>query len=427
MEHITYKRLKELAYTETLDNGLQVTIVPKKGFNKTYALFTTNYGSIDNDFVPLGMTSFVKVPDGIAHFLEHKMFEKENGDVFQTFGKLGASANAYTSFTKTSYLFSASKNIYKNLEVLLNFVQDPYFTEKTVEKEKGIIAQEIQMYQDNPDWQLNFALLNNLFPKHPMHIDIAGTVESIKKITAEDLYMCYDTFYHPSNMKLLLVGNIDPEIAMSFVRDNQRRKDYIKMPKIKRRFPVETDNDIRRGSRLVMPILKPKVLVGGRYFGELPTEPRERRKFQYAVLFGLSLLFGNTSRNYNYWYQSELIDDSFGYDFNLERDLCFFSIGGDSDQTERLAQQIEVALFEMSAVDFTTEKLERLKRKQIGRLITRMDSVEYIAQHFDEDNDNVTLFELPDIIESITINDVKKAMNKVVNLKTMTKVYMDPK
>ena len=427
MEHLTYKQLKESVYTETLENGLQVSIVPKKGFNKTYALFTTKYGSIDNEFVPLGMQKFVKVPDGIAHFLEHKMFEKEDGDVFQKFGSLGASANAFTSFTKTSYLFSASENIYKNLEILLEFVQNPYFTDETVEKEKGIIAQEIQMYQDNPDWRLHFELLKNLFPKHPMHIDIAGTVDSIKQITAEDLYMCYDTFYHPSNMKLLIVGNIDPEIAMSFVRDNQRRKDYIKIPEIKRRFPIEMKKDIKAHSSLELNVVKPKIIVGGRYMDDLPKNAKERRKFQYAVMFGLSLLFGNTSRNYNYWYQSGLIDDSFGFDFNQERDVCFFSIGADTVQPERLIQQIEVALFEMSSVDFTEEKLTTLKRKQIGRLISKLNSVEFIAQHFDEDNDGVTVFDLPDIIDSVTIGDVKKAMNKIIDLQTMSTVTIYPK
>ena len=425
MQHHAYKQFQEDVYTEEMDNGLQVVIIPKQEFNKTYALFTTKYGSIDNEFIPMGMKKFVSVPDGIAHFLEHKMFEKEDGDVFQHFSKQGASANAYTSFTKTSYLFQASDHIYENLGLLIDFVQNPYFTDETVEKEKGIIAQEIQMYQDNPDWQLQFALLNNLFPKHPIHIDIAGTVESIQDITAEDLYMCYDTFYHPSNMQLVIVGNIDPEIAMAFVRDNQRRKDYIKMPEVRRRFPIEQAKDIKKGSRMRMPVSKPKVLVGGRYFGELPSNNKERRKFQYAALFGLSLLFGNTSRNYNYWYQSSLIDDSFGFDFNLDRDICFFSIGGDTEQPERLAQQIEVALFEMSAVDFSSEKLERLKKKQIGRLINKMNSLEFIASHYDEDGDGITLFDLPAIIESITITDVKAVMNQIIDLNAMTKVYME--
>ena len=158
----------------------------------------------------------VTVPDGIAHFLEHKMFEKEDGDVFQKFSVLGASANAFTSFTRTAYLFSATDKLYDNTEILLDFVQEPYFTEKTVDKEKGIIAQEITMYDDLPDWRLYFGTIENLYHEHPVKIDIAGTVESIQDITAEHLYECYETFYHPSNMVLFVVGAVDPDEMMAF-------------------------------------------------------------------------------------------------------------------------------------------------------------------------------------------------------------------
>lgn len=425
MNSTYHVRLDETVYNDVLPNGLSVTVVPKPEFKKNYALFTTQYGSVDNEFVPMGMQHFVRVPDGIAHFLEHKMFEKEDGDVFQKFGELGASANAFTSFTKTSYLFSTTDNVYENLEVLLDFVQSPYFTEETVNKEKGIIAQEIQMYQDDPDWQLSFGLLQNLFPTHPMHIDIAGTVKSIQHITAEDLYLCYDTFYHPSNMTLLIVGNVDPDMALTFVRENQAHKDFIAMPPIKRRFPQETPDMIVPTRRLHMPISQPKMMVGGRYFGPFPKKPLDRRRFQYAVLFGLSLLFGNTSRNYSNWYESEMIDDSFGYEFSMERDICFFSISGDTYHPELLAQQVEAVLYELSTRDLTVEKLEILKKKQVGQLMTQMNSVEFIAQHFDEDLDGVTIFDLPDLIESITINDVKAALNQIIRPETMSKVFMD--
>ncbi len=153
--------------------------------------------------------------------------KKEDGDVFQKFGQQGASANAFTSFTKTSYLFFGyQSNSKKNLETLLDFVQMPYFTKETVEKEKGIIGQEIQMYDDDPNWQQFFGVIKNLYPKHPLHIDIAGTVESIAAITAEDLYLCYHTFYHPSNMTLFIVGNIDPEETMNWIRENQAEKNF---------------------------------------------------------------------------------------------------------------------------------------------------------------------------------------------------------
>lgn len=224
MKTIEFKQLDETLYYEKLANGLDVYILPKKGFSKTFVTFTTKYGSVDRTFVPIGETESVTVPDGIAHFLEHKMFEKEDGDVFQKFSEYGASANAFTSFTRTAYLFSSTDNIYKSTETLLNFVQEPYFTEATVNKEKGIIGQEITMYDDQPDWRLYFGTIENMYHHHPVKIDIAGTIESIDGITADHLYTCYNTFYHPSNMLLFVIGAVEPEEMMTFIRDNQGKK-----------------------------------------------------------------------------------------------------------------------------------------------------------------------------------------------------------
>src|SRR5699024_2434976 len=198
----------ELLYQQVLGNKklppeqliAQIKQVTKKEIAKTYDLFSTNYGAIDQTFIPIGEESKVTVPEGVAHFLEHKLFEKEDRDVFADFGKQGASPNAYTSFTKTAYLFSATNNIEENVETLINFVQDPYFSEQSVEKEKGIIAQEIKMYDDQPDWQSFMGTIKSMFENHPVNIDIAGTVDSIYEITKDDLYTCYNTFYHPENM-----------------------------------------------------------------------------------------------------------------------------------------------------------------------------------------------------------------------------------
>lgn len=184
----TYESFNETLYTKVLKNGLKVNILPKKDYERAYGIITTDYGSIDNEFVPYAKNEMQKFPAGIAHFLEHKLFEKENYDAFELFGKYGADSNAFTSFTRTSYLFSASQNIKESLKILLDFVFDPYFSKKSVEKEKGIIGQEIMMYQDEPGWQLYSGILSNLYPQSALSDDIAGTVESISKITVEDLY-----------------------------------------------------------------------------------------------------------------------------------------------------------------------------------------------------------------------------------------------
>src|SRR3954467_6569651 len=239
MEKISFDQLQEELYHEKLANGLNVYILPKSGFNKSFATFTTNYGSIDNHFVPLGSEEYIKVPDGIAHFLEHKLFEKEDGDVFQQFSRQGASANAFTSFTRTAYLFSSTSDVEKNLETLVDFVQSPYFSEKTVEKEKGIIGQEITMYDDNPDWRLYFGLIQNLYQNHPVKIDIAGTIESISHISKDLLYECYNTFYHPSNMLLFVVGPVDVQKIMEQIKENQKKKNFDPISDIKRQFEEE--------------------------------------------------------------------------------------------------------------------------------------------------------------------------------------------
>ena len=254
--------MQEELYYEKLANGLKVYILPKKGFNKTFCTFTTNYGSVDNTFIPLDGSEFTQVPDGIAHFLEHKLFEKEDGDVFQEFSKQGASANAFTSFTRTAYLFSSTSNVANNLETLINFVQEPYFTEKTVEKEKGIIGQEITMYDDNPDWRLYFGLIDNMYVNHPVKIDIAGTIESISHITKDMLYECYNTFYHPSNMLLFIVGPVDPEEYMAHIKENQEKKDYTNHSKIQRKFASEPEHVNKEKQVLKMNVHTSKCLIG---------------------------------------------------------------------------------------------------------------------------------------------------------------------
>lgn len=262
MKQLKYDSLKETMYHEQLPNGLDVYILPKEGFQKTYATFATKYGSIDNHFKIEGNGEPIKVPDGIAHFLEHKMFEEPTGDIFATFASQGASANAFTSFERTAYLFSATQNIKENLTTLINFVQSPYFTDENVEKEKGIIGQEIKMYQDNPDWRSYFGLIEALYSLHPIHIDIAGTIDSIAQISKETLYECYNTFYHPSNMLLFVVGGVEPQEIMQLVKDNQASKTFAKQGEILRYFPEEPYKVAEQRKEIRLPVSLPKCLFG---------------------------------------------------------------------------------------------------------------------------------------------------------------------
>lgn len=409
MKKIEYDQLQETLYTETLDNGLTVTLLPKNEFHKTYALFTTNYGSIDNTFVPLEKEEMVTVPDGIAHFLEHKLFEKEDGDVFQKFGKFGASANAFTSFTRTSYLFSSTEKVKENLLTLIDFVQEPYFTEETVNKEKGIIAQEIQMYDDEPEWRLFFGLLSNLYPKHPLHIDIAGTVDSIMDITADDLYESYHTFYHPSNMNLFVVGKLNPEQMMQEIRDNQKNKQFAKPKEIVRYFPEETVEDIETYSSITLPVNRPKTIIGVKGLKEVPSG-REGLAYKTKMNILLSLLFGTTSKNYLELYDSGLIDDSFSYDFTMERSFHFLDVGSDTKNPEKFAQIIkELLISAKESRELSEEHLALIKKKMIGQHLQSLNSLEYIAHQYSQDLfGEATLFDMVPIIESIQLEDIKE-------------------
>ena len=428
MNKKVYSTLNEKLYTEVLDNGLTVFILPKREFHKTYGLFSTNYGSIDNEFAYQGEKR-KKVPDGIAHFLEHKMFEKKEGDIFQEFGRLGASANAFTSFTKTSYLFSATDHIKDNLLTLLDFVQAPYFTPETVEKEKGIIAQEIQMYQDNPDWQLFFGLLQNLYPKHPLHIDIAGTVNSIDKITADDLYECYQTFYHPSNMILFVVGNIDPQETMSWVKNNQAEKNFTDIREIYRYFPQETTFDINSYSSKTMSVSRPKATLGVRGFQEnLPKGDKAQLRFRTAMNLLLQLLLGNTSKNYLRLYQEGIIDDSFGFDFSLERSFHMADFSSDTGRPEEFLQEIEDILLNFAnEEEVNEENLERLKKKVLGKYFQSLNSLEFIANQFTQDLfGTLTLFDLPEIIRSIQLQDCLDAGNHLLKKEAIARFCLKP-
>lgn len=343
MNKTEYDQINETLYHEVLPNGLTVYLLPKNDYHKTYGLFSTNYGSIDNEFIPYGSDKKIKVPDGIAHFLEHKLFEKEDGDVFQLFGQQGASANAFTSFTKTSYLFSTTDQVEKNLTTLLDFVQAPYFTEETVNKEKGIIGQEIQMYEDDPNWRMFFGILNNLYPEHPLHIDIAGTVESIEAITADDLYTCYRTFYQPSNMVLFVVGKLEPEKLMELIRTNQNAKDFPPAQKIKRYFP-DNNGDIIAKSSMRSAITRDKFVLGIKGLDVLPAEGKELLRYKTALNLLFQLLLGNTSQNYLKMYNDGLIDDSFGFEFSLDREFHFADFSGDTDQPEKATEKVKEIL-----------------------------------------------------------------------------------
>ncbi|MED1202007.1 EF-P 5-aminopentanol modification-associated protein YfmH [Heyndrickxia acidicola] len=428
MKNIAFDQLTETLYYEKMDNGLDVYILPKQGFNKTFATFTTKYGSVDNDFIPQEQKEFHHVPDGIAHFLEHKLFEKEDGDVFQQFSKQGASANAFTTFNRTAYLFSSTSNVEKNLETLIDMVQSPYFTEKTVEKEKGIIGQEITMYDDNPDWRLYFGVIENMYKHHPVKIDIAGTIESISHITDKLLYECYNTFYHPSNMLFFVVGPVDPQKIMDLIKENQSKKDYTKQPDIQRRFEAEPPEVAEKKKVLKMNVQTPKCLVGVKAM-DTEQSGKEMLKNELTVNVLLDILFGKSSDLYYALYNEGLIDESFSYDYTQESGFGFAMAGGDTDRPDELAERLKGYMLEAKTGKHLSEAaLERTKKKKIGGFLRQLNSPEFIANQFTRYSFNeMNLFDVVPVLEGITFDELKKTADRFFAEERFTVCQVVPK
>lgn len=405
----SYPKLQESLWHETLDNGLEVFILPKQGFTKTYATFTTRYGSIDNHFTPPGKET-IKVPDGIAHFLEHKMFEEPEGDIFSKFASQGASANAYTSFDRTVYLFTATHEVEANLDTLLHFVQNPYFTDENVEKEKGIIVQEIDMYRDNPDWRVYFGLIEAMYQKHPVHIDIAGTPDSVRSITKEMLYDCYHTFYHPSNMTLFIVGGVDPEQVMEQIKQDQAKKTFPSSGEIKRLFEDEPQQVKEKKRELTLPVSLPKCLFG---FKESAPEADDAIRRELASKLMLEALLGASSVLYQSLYDDNLISDGFGHEYNTGPGFSFSMIGGETRDPEELVKRVCDAMYDAAKNGISSDIFERTRRKKIGAFLRMMNSPESIASEFTKYRQRGgDLFTLVEIYESLTLNEINERIKE---------------
>ncbi|SDJ71194.1 EF-P 5-aminopentanol modification-associated protein YfmH [Sediminibacillus albus] len=408
MNKTTYEQLKETLYSEKLANGLHVFLLPKPEMAKTFGIFSTDYGSIDQSFVPLGDDALQTVPDGIAHFLEHKLFEKEDRDVFQDFTKQGASANAFTSFTKTAYLFSATNNIKENVKTLLNFVQDPYFSEQSVEKEKGIIGQEIEMYNDQPDWRSFFGTIQSLYESHPVQVDIAGTVDSIQKITKDDLYTCYNTFYHPSNMTFFLAGNFDAEELMELIIANQESKEFAPPQEIERSFPEEPDEVAEKQKVIEMPVSISKCMVGIKE----KVDRRSNDDFLRSELLTEMLLdyyFSRSGEYYQELYEQDLIDNSFQFETNIERNFGFSIIGGNTSKPEQLAEKVKGMLLSLQENRLNEDEFMTMKRKKIGQFLRAMNSLEFVSNQFIHYHLlGIDLFKVLPAIEALTVEEANE-------------------
>ncbi|MDX5641001.1 EF-P 5-aminopentanol modification-associated protein YfmH, partial [Clostridioides difficile] len=379
MEKIVNDILKEEVYYEKLQNGLDVYFMPKRGFMKKYAILATNYGSNDLEFVPIGEDKKIRVNEGIAHFLEHKMFEQpDGGDAFDKFSKLGVNANAFTNFTMTAYLFSATENFYESLEHLIDYVQTPYFTDENVEKEKGIIAQEIKMYNDDPDWNVYFNCLKAMYVNYPARIDIAGTVDSIYKITKEELYKCYNTFYNPGNMALFVVGDLDVEKVIDVTKKSNNYKVDRLSKSIERFYPEEPESVKEKEVIEKFPISMPMFNIGFKDSNVgLKGKELLRKEIVTDILVGM--LFKKGSKLYEDLYMQGLINENFGAGFSSQVDYAFSIIAGDSKEPKKVKEIILDYIEKSKKEGLSKEEFERTKKKKIGSFIKCFDSINFIG------------------------------------------------
>ena len=403
--------LGEVIRKATVKGGLPVYVLPKKGFNKKYATFATKYGSVDVRFEIPETGEVLQVPDGIAHFLEHKLFEEEFGNVFDEFARLGASTNAYTTYTTTTYLFSTTDNFYECLRILVDFVQRPYFTDENVEKEKSIIEQEIRMYEDMPEVRVGSNLMRALYVRHPVRIDVVGTVESVRRITKEMLYKCYQTFYHPSNMALFVVGDVDPDRVFDEVAGRVKESKPRTRP-ITRFFPEEpgavgehlvVQNMVVATPLIEMGFKDPEVGLGGRAL--------LRKEVATRVL--LEVLFGRGSEVYAELYEEGLLNDKFGSAYEAELEFAASFIGGESREPERLRDRLLGYIRKAKQNGLDRDAIERARRKLMGEFVSLFNSPEKLAYRFNAYHfKGINLFEYLEALREVTPEGIEERLNR---------------
>lgn len=408
--------LKEKLYQRTLESGLELFLLLKPGYQKKYAAFATRFGSIDSRFQVNGTEEAIELPGGVAHFLEHKLFEDEKGNVSDRFAALGASSNAYTTFTHTNYLFSGTDCFTESLELLLDFVQEPYFTAESVKKEQGIIGQEIRMYDDHPQWRVFFNLLAALYREHPVRIDIAGTKESIAKITPALLYQCYRTFYHPGNMGLFIVGDLSLDEVGRQVEENLARHNHTPMGPIERFLPEEPAEILQQRVSQELMVSEPIFNLGFKDPQVALWQGRDLLRRETAMELLLEIIFGESEPFFNELYEAGLIDANFDSGYTAETTYGYTLIGGETRDPEQLYARIMEQIQKLRMSGITEEQFERHRRNQLGGYMRRFNSLEfiansYLAHHFRGSD----LFQYPAILRDLRRQDLAELLEINLN------------
>ena len=428
------ERLNEKVYFEHLENGLDVIIVPKKGATNYYATFATHFGSLNYKFKAPGREEITTVPDGVAHFLEHKLFEEEDGiNALDKLSKIGANANAYTTFNHTAYLFSCNSRFDEAFDILLKFVQNPYLTEENVEKEKGIIGQEIKMYDDDPDWQVFFQILTALYgDKHAVSKDIAGTVETISHITPEILYDCYNTFYDPSNMVIAVAGDVDPEKILEKIKTSVKVQPE-KAP-IERYYGEISPEVFEKRVEKSMDVSIPMAVLGFK-----DTKAQRLRQAGYkednndlvkrdvAIEILLSIIAGDSSSVFEELYNDGTITKSIGGDFTFEEDYAYSTFSFESNDIDKVVDRIKLEIESLKESGLDDDVFDRTKKMLYGGFIRTFNDPTNTARAFVTDYfKGINSFEFIDAYQNINKSYVEEVLKEHFDFNNMALSIIKP-
>lgn len=373
MQSKIYHSVNETLYTETLSNGLIVRVVPKPNYNTTFAVFATDYGGADRRF-SVG-DQWHDTPAGIAHYLEHKMFDMPDGNAMNLLATNGASPNAFTSTDITAYYFDCTKRFNENLELLLKFVSTPYFTEESVEKERGIIGQEIGMIEDSPDFKVYIRLMEALYQNSPVRCSVAGTVDSIAQITPEDLYACHKAFYAPSNMVLSVVGNVDPEsvveTALKLLPSEKAPKPVVDYGEAEPSLPL------KRYTEMQMEVSAPQFMIGSKVTPEMSGMARLHQK--HIGNLALSSLFGRSSRFFTQLYSKNILSHDFELDFDYAADTATLFFGGQSNNPQAVLEEILAAADAVRRNGLDEKRFRRVKNASLGSMLLALENFDGLA------------------------------------------------
>ncbi len=383
MQIIENLKIKEKLYIEKLENGLTIMIIPKPGIQKKYIIWGTNYGSNDSKFIVPGEDNETEVPNGVAHFLEHKLFEQENGtNSLDTLTALGVNANAYTTNDHTAYLFESTDNFYEALDELMDYVQHPYFTDENVEKEKGIIGQEIKMYDDYPEWRVYLNTMQAMYHNNPIKIDITGTIETISKIDKEILYKCYKTFYHPSNMALVVCGDFKPDEILAQIKKRLIKNNN--QGEIKRIYPEEPEDIVQEKIEQKLEVSQPLYTIGIK--DNITKSEKENKnelvKKHIAIEILLNLLLGRSSNLYKELYNDSIIYGQPSLDYEFGKTYSHILISGQSTNPEEVYEKFKIEVEKMKENGINEEDFERIKKMVYGGYVREFNDVQDISRMF---------------------------------------------